>query len=195
MKVDLPPDEAWPEPALPSPPTGLAAWPIAGYLTDLGVTRAQLWALPKTTHGVIVRDDPGPPFPASYEPAPEKGHWPGPQVSPSLRIADCPLRPGISEMPTKCRRRECGSTAHVILFATADQFLGQPANPGQAIYLCLLCGGQTYDAIRAWRNRHRAAVPGWLADDIKADRLPTVLPQQDWSIRRLRPRRPRPGRP
>jgi hypothetical protein len=74
--------------------------------------------------------------------------------------------------------------------------MGRDTEPGQVIYLCLLHGGQVLDVIHAWRNQHRATVPGWLADDAKADRLPTVLPLQGWADaghrRRGRPRGARP---
>jgi hypothetical protein len=66
MKVDLPLDGTWPEPALPAL-TGWDAWPIGVYNTDLDVTRAELYALPKTVTGIVIRDSPIPPFPATYE--------------------------------------------------------------------------------------------------------------------------------
>jgi hypothetical protein len=95
-------------------------------------------------------------------------------------------------MPTACHRKDCHNDAHVLLFATGHQFLGQPTRPGQAIYLCLGHGGQVYDVLAAWRESRTASTPGWLADDAKANRLPTVLPHQRWTVRRAaNPRRPR----
>jgi hypothetical protein len=64
-EVDLPLDGTWPEPRLPALSIW-DSWPIGTYLTDLDVTRAQLSALPKTVVGVVIRDDPTPPFPATY---------------------------------------------------------------------------------------------------------------------------------
>lgn len=96
-------------------------------------------------------------------------------------------------MPTTCHRKECSGTAHVLLFASGAQFLAQLTTPGQVIYLCLACGGQVLDVMHAWRDRHRATTPGWLTDDLKADRLPTVLPVEGWSARTKTRFRPRAG--
>ena len=88
---------------------------------------------------------------------------------------------------TSCHLTACDDTAHVVVFATGQQFVSQPTTPGQRILLCLLHGGQLYDVIRAWRRRHSVSAPGWLVDDLKADRLPRVTPDRRWTAR-SRPR-------
>jgi hypothetical protein len=80
--------------------------------------------------------------------------------------------------PTSCHLDTCADTAHVVVFATAAQFAGRPTETGHRILLCLLHGGQVYDAIRAWRRHRSVSAPTWLVDDLKADRLPQVKP--DW---------------
>jgi hypothetical protein len=98
-------------------------------------------------------------------------------------------------MPTSCHRKDCDNDAHVLLFATGHQFLGQAVDPGQAVYLCLAHGGQVYDMIRAWRDHHTVTAPSWLVDDVKNDRLPTILPVERWTVRaKARTRRPPVGK-
>jgi hypothetical protein len=92
-------------------------------------------------------------------------------------------------MPQPCHRADCTNPAHVVLFATARQFLTTPTAPGQRVHLCLDCGGQVYDALRAWRRNHTVAVASWLVDDVKADRLPSIHPDGVWHTQtRARPR-------
>lgn len=96
-------------------------------------------------------------------------------------------------MTTQCYRTDCRGDAHVLLFATGQQFLDQSTNPGQALYLCLTCGGKVYDALRAWRSHQTATVPEWMAGDMKANRMPSLKP---FHTSHTRPRnRPSPRRP
>jgi hypothetical protein len=95
-------------------------------------------------------------------------------------------------MPTtRCHLDDCRDVAHVVLYASGNQFAGQPAYDRQPVVLCLKHGGEVYDVIKAWRtlpsgvDHHSiagpalyraAACPTWLVTDLRNDRLPRVSP-------------------
>jgi hypothetical protein len=99
-------------------------------------------------------------------------------------------------MPTtRCHLDDCRDVAHVVLYASGNQFAGQPAYDRQPVMLCLKHGGEVYDVIRAWKKvdqiapgfrrhggeigkliRHSAHCPTWLVTDLRNGRLPRVSP-------------------
>jgi hypothetical protein len=103
---------------------------------------------------------------------------------------------------TTCHIDDCRAFGHVVMFATGNQFTGQPTTDGAKILLCLRHGGDVYDANKSWRGGKFAIIPTWLADDAKANRLPRVTPDPggwsqrsksaDWPRSGSRPYQPRP---
>lgn len=72
--------------------------------------------------------------------------------------------------------RPCREDSHVVLFASGPRFCGIETYPGQMLVFCFAHGEQLLDVIRAWKARRSAVTPSWLADDMKADRLPRLTP-------------------